>query len=202
MIPTSRTNKRGDRRARQNKRSGSSQAITSLTMTEMNERQLAVRKDRVMLRGKQLFAMTTNTSGLFSSALNASVFGSRVFGILRYFQRWKIIKLQVKIFIPTAGFSAYVGVGDDPSAVGPSNPEDVLELRCSRAITQSGADSNEFQWNPVDPDKWYYTADEGATGDVRLTAPAQIAAAHGVAGTYNVLLYYTIEGEGAESLSV
>lgn len=164
----------------------------------MFERQLAVRKDRCMLKDKVLLTFTTTVGGLYSTAISAAALGPRVAGVSRYFQRWKIVKLVVKYINPNPGFA--VGIGDDPSANGPTDAADIVQLRCSRITTSAGADSNEFVWMPVDGDKWYYVSDEGTVGDVRLTAPCQLAVAAGLSSSVTLLFYYVIEFEGAESL--
>jgi len=89
--------------------------------------------------------------------------GQRAAAMAGNFSRYRIIKAIFK-HVPQQGSNApgrvYMGVNDDNGGEGGSStvPQDYLqiaELRTSTNISLGG--EGEFQWKPIDPEKWYYT---------------------------------------------
>jgi len=180
--------------------------VTSMTLSEANERQLSTRSDRITLRGKQIINVPVIGPAVGSQSITPQVFANRVAGILTYFQRWRILKLVIKLIMGSPGNNpVYAAFSDDGNPANATTVNELMEFRSSRVLTSSGADSNEFTWNPIDPNKWYYTNLEGASGDIRLVAPTtQYALSSGVttgqAFQVSFLVFFTIEAEGAQDL--
>jgi len=177
-----------------------------MTLSEANERQLSTRSDRITLRGKQILNVPVMGPLVGSQSLTPQVFANRVAAILSYFQRWRILKLVIKLItLPTASNPVYAAFSDDGNPVNATTVNELMEFRSSRVLTLSGADSNEFTWNPIDPNKWYYTNLEGASGDIRLVAPTTQYALNsgfttGQALQVSFLVFFTLEAEGAQDL--
>jgi hypothetical protein len=117
------------------------------------------------------------------------------------------------ILRPISGTLAYYGVSDDPldGSGDITTINEILELRCSRVLNAlssgsgsvpPGTDTNELQWNPIDPDIWYYTQLEGG-GDIRLVAPGNIVFFNTNASVQSssFILYYSILAEGSRNTS-
>jgi hypothetical protein len=191
-------NNRGNkgRRSQPRRGRGGIQAVTSLSLSEAEERKLSIRSDLASFRGKQIFSVA-NLSGVSgASNISPSTLGLRIGTLLGMYLRWRILKLVIKPLVSSG--TLYYGVTDDANdATSGLNPNEVLELRVSRAVTFFGTDTSELQWNPIDPAKWYYTTSEGAGGDIRLVSPCSIESLNSVAGTVSYLIYYTIQAEGA-----
>lgn len=195
--------RRGNKKGRPNGGRRSGQAMIALSMSDMNERQLAVRKDRVSLRGK-VYSVVNTTVGIGVSPLLPAALGERVTALSNLFARWRILKLVIRNF-PTStstGTEAF-GLIDDDSAEGGSAPlpadiSQVVALRCS-VSGLSTVNPSELQWNPIDPTKWYYTHQGGAASDPRWVVPASlaVAAATTVSAGFAFIIYFTIEFEGA-----
>jgi len=177
--------------------------MLALSLSDASERQLATRGDRVVLRGKNLATvLLTVTIGV--APLTPASFGDRVLKMAQLFSRWRIVKLIIKNSPTPSGVTGNFGYGviDDDSAEGGSAPlpttlSEIIELRCSNALL-SVTNPNELQWNPIDPQKWYYTQAGGASSDPRLYSPCSVAvSAAGSATSVSFIYYYTIEMEGA-----
>jgi len=207
MVP-SRTNKRGDRRARQNKNSGSARATIALSQSDMRERQLASRSDRVSIRGKAFFTSADLTAATYNP-LNPAFFGDRVLKHAALYARWRIIKLVLQngptnVTSSTATFQAY-GIVDDYTAEGGSVPlptsiAEVVELRCART-NLSSVNPSEIEWKPLDPSKLYYSQSGAAAtpADPRFAIPGTLVVIsnNATAPSLSFVVYYTIEFEGA-----
>jgi len=189
--------------ARKGKRVSGPRVVTALTQSDTAERALAVRGDRVTVKGKNL-ATVLITGTIGTALLFPASFGDRVAKLSALFSRWRIVKLIVKNapVSGTAGFPAAYGLIDDDSTEGGSAPlpttqAEIVELRCSNTLLSTTM-PGELAWKPVDPQKWYYTQAGGASSDPRLYAPASIAVA-AITGSTSVsfVYYFTIEMEGA-----
>jgi hypothetical protein len=179
--------------------------VKALSLSEAEEMALAKRKDQTILRGKQIYNLALS-GGYGSAQLAPSTFGLRVGTILTAYERWKILKLVVRPLndISAGLTSEVVAINDDGDLSGTAlTQSQLLEYRCSRVLGTSGTDTNEFQWNPIDIDKWYYTSIESSGGDIRLVAPCVlIANATPTSLTSSpFVLYYTIVAEGAKDVS-
>jgi hypothetical protein len=172
--------------------------VKSLSLSEAEEMVLSKRKDQISLRGKQILNIPV-TGGMGSLALLSSSFGTRVSAILAFFARWKIMRLVIKPITNTGSpiTSEVVGLQDDPSLVPSSfTQNEILELRCSRLLSSSGTDTDEFQWNPIDSNYWFST---NSSGDVRLNTPAAMLVnlSPTSVSIAPFVVYYSILAEGA-----
>jgi len=186
-----------NRRASQNKRSGSARATIALTQYDMRERQLAERSDKIIMSGKTITGITAvGTSPVVGTLpLNPASFGNRIQVCGLIFARFRITKLIV-VANPGGTLAAF-GVVDDYTAEGGSAPlpvtlEEVAEVRCSKT-SLSTVNPNELIWKPVDPMKWYYTTNGNAASDGRFQYPASLAAGFTAAGSNSFTVYYTLE---------
>jgi len=202
MTPRNNQNKRGDRRARQNKSSGLGKAVQALTISEMQEKQLSTRKDRATLRGKIVVNVSLATGGIGSLTITPQILGTRVSGLLQYFERYKIMKMVLKPILANPSVTSSYCVTDDPSITfSGSALSQIVEQRCSHVFTPGvGAESSDLQWNPIDPSTWFYTNFEGVVSDIRFQSPGSIYVISGAAaGTFSFIVYYSIEAEGAQN---
>jgi len=189
-------------RSKRGSRSNRSAVVTALSPSEVFERELSVRKDQAVLKGKQIvvFPLTSGVQG--GLPLSTAAFGARVLALTSCYMRWKILKLIIR---PLTNLvdpynSLVVGMIDDPTYIPLSTNSSIIDLRCSRVLGNSGTDSNEFYWNPVDPDKWYYTSiPPTGPADQRFESPVALAAiaTPSSVSTLPVCFYYTIMVEGA-----
>jgi len=159
--------KRGARRARQNKSPGSRGSITTLC-------------------GRQrLSAVQVSTTGTVtvSNNLTISALGDRPNAVsaafLRY--RYKWLKFTFRSAASTNGISLgtgalntpaignlVMGVADDV-ALSTTSADNILNLRVSREMTTFK--DSQITWAPLDRGRWFYvTAD--SVGDPRFTQPA------------------------------
>jgi hypothetical protein len=149
-------------------------------------------------------------TGYGSMNLIPTLIGSRVNGVLAFYERWKLMKVILK---PISININCMGISDDPldGSGDITTINEILELRCSRYLNQvtgtgtvsaPGTDTDELQWNPIDPLKWYYTQLEGA-GDIRLVAPGNVVFFNttATAQSSSFVLYYSILGEGSRNVS-
>lgn len=165
--------------------------------------------DRITVFGHSLLGnVGTGASGtqLFNPInLGVDGLGDRpnVFG--RVYSRYRFKQLMVK-YIPqvgsTTGGALALGFNDDTITSDTSSSGSyplVIDFRCSgEAQVWSRFD---VVWKPVDPSKWYYCSQENATSDTRFTQQLSLfGAGLGIAASTtvgNIVLYYTIEFEGA-----
>jgi hypothetical protein len=200
-MPGKRIGRKGTRKGR----SSSGKATIALSMSDMRERQLATRTDRIIISGKTAFSVLEPATGASNTAINPSFFGDRVNRHSLLYARWKVIKMIVQNAPANQTGSntaqAY-GVVDDYSFEGstaplPSTVNEVVELRCSRA-NLSVVNPSELEWKPLDPMKLYYTQSGNSSTDPRLVIPGTFATASGGnAVTANFVVYYTLQFEGA-----
>jgi len=195
------TSKRGNRRVRQNKRSGMTRTMEVRDPIQSSEFSLASRGDKISVRGKVLLNNTLPTS-LTAIPLLPAVFGSRALALSLLFARWRIEKLLLKIGNTYyASFYLPYGIMDDFSGEGgsvpiPVNNNDILELRSSTVVMNNGTI---MKWNPVDPSKWYYTTQGGTGSDSRFVIPASLFLPAAPSGTIptTIELHWTLSFEGA-----
>jgi len=205
-ITPKRNNKRGDRRARQNKRSGGpSSMLGNLSLSKQFELKCATSIPTCVIRIKHAgffsFGVTLN-----NQTLQPNTMGARAATLAGAYARYRIIKAIFKQ-VPTLGYGAqgrvYMGVSDDNGGEGGTSvvPADYLQisaLRCSTNVSLGG--EGEFEWKPVDPDKWYYTYT--TTGnDGRQTVPGTfycISDGFGQSGTFSgrIEAFFTLEFAG------
>lgn len=186
------------------KRSRGSAPRPSLTLSELEEKRLSTRSDLASFRGKQIVSGFSSVAGSGDVVISPSVFGNRLGALLANYARWRIQKLVIKsLTVPepagtagSIGSALTVGVYDDPLLASTTlTQNEILESRCSRVLSISGADSNEFQWNPIDRDLWYSTL---STGDARLYAPCAFVFAGFPTNTnVNFVVYFSVQAEGA-----
>lgn len=196
------------RRNNNRRRNGGSGGNRSMPTTVQNysdafEHQLATRKDRITVRGKQYFNQTWSTvqwiDTLDSSSLTA---------ISAQFERWRIVKLIFKpVSVTSTASTAFAyGITDDSEVVSTITFSNITQLRVNNVaaigvttdLATLGVSSGEFVWTPVDPDKWYYTTAVSG-GDIRLTYPGSFVAATEASSqtvSLKYVLYFTIEFEG------
>jgi len=203
MIPSNNTHKRGARRARQNKSSGS---VTVRTPSQAFERQLSTRSDRSRLLGKT--TISTGSVTLSGFNLNPAIFGARPTAYASIFSRWRIARLIIRPLSISSEATAptgvsFAGVLDDTatSADVPTSATGVLDLRCSVSLpAQYTSDSqNEFEWRPLrGPTQWFYTTLEGSSSDPRLEVPASLwFASNSTAASALFQVDYDLMFEGA-----
>jgi hypothetical protein len=169
----------------------------------MRERQLAIRSDKISMSGKFLFPLNVTAAGTFQ-VFSPAAFGDRIAKCGAIFAKWRIVKLILVAAPPTtgAGNLTAIGVVDDNTGEGGSVPlpgtiSEVVELRCSKA-SFSIVNPNEILWKPTDPLRWYYTTAGASGSDNRLVFPATFVAISGsTGGTFNFVVYYTLEFQGA-----
>jgi hypothetical protein len=94
-----------------------------------------------------------------------------------------------------------MGILDDTQGSGdtPTNLSDVLQLRCSALLGDGMTIPTELVWNPVDPNKWYYTLAESSSSDSRFFVPCTIYWFPNGAMNIATQIYFTFEFEGATS---
>jgi len=180
-----------------NRRARAPQAVTSLSLSETAERQLATRSDKAVFKGKQLLSVISGVNG-GNVQLDPTTFSNRLGTLLGLYARWRILKLILKPVAPPSVGGAFTGYGviDDPTLIPSSiSLNEVIEARCSRIVSSTGTDTDELQWNPIDPTVWYST---DVAGDARLYSPCSIVLP-GFTSTTTVqfVAYFTIEAEGA-----
>lgn len=205
LTPINR-NKRGDRRARRNKRSGGPVSMTgNLSLSKQFELRMSNTVPSMTFRAKYA-AFSTSNVVLNSIVLQPSTMGQPTAVLAGNFSRYRIIKAIFK-HVPQNGSNAagrvYMGVADDNGGEGGSSvvPQDYLqitELRTSTNISLGG--EGEFQWKPLDPNKWYYTYT--TTGnDGRQSVPAtfySVTDGFGNSGAFNTRIeaFFTLEFAG------
>jgi hypothetical protein len=176
-------------------------------MIETSASQLATRGDRCTVKGKYFQLLPSNV-GTFSVPFVTDAFGTRVAAIANQYSRWKIERLIFKVapgYTSTGGRSSFpfaVAVLDDNSGEGgsvqiPNTAAEVLSIRCS--TLQLGDEPCMFKWNPIDPNKWYYTEAGGTGSDNRLVIPATFTMFSGTSEVLSAMeVHYTITFEGAK----
>jgi hypothetical protein len=163
MIPST-NNKRGARRARQNK---TPIKVISMTQTEAFEANLSRSSDATVLRGKFLLNPTPTAvpSNILSlSPANVSM-GGRLNQLALSFSRYRFKYLKFRFLtanVVPASFSGQVALGvvDDGVATTsdtPTTASGVMELRCSGTAFVNQTVPTTFEWSPADKEFWYYT---------------------------------------------
>lgn len=164
MTPSS-NQKRGDRRARQNKRSGG----TSLT------RQVSTVKTQLVGR-QQIATVFTNSSGnivLVSKNLDPVSIGDRAAVLAGAFERYRILSVNVffRTTVPSTVCGTFaMGIHDDAgTGVVPSSPDQIMNYRSSRLnpVWKDGT----ISYVPIDKMRWYYTNSD-SVGDPRFVTQA------------------------------
>jgi len=202
---TPKSNRSGvNRRASQNKRSGSSRVTETRNMIESSEAQYASRGDRITVKDK--FLMSFTGSSIIGTPITAQALGQRLSAFSLLFTRWRLLKMVFRLIpaVSSTGTNSYTfGVLDDNSGEGGSVPDpttssEILHLRASTLVAINPA---VMKWNPVDADKWYYTQ-AGTAGDGRLIVPASLfTAAVGASYTGQIEIHFTAELEGATAIT-
>jgi len=170
------------------------------------DRSLASRGDRITLKGKLVVAGTAATGSIFITPLSlGGGLSTRLAGFNSLYMRWRILKLAIYLTRLTTGDIDPVSVGafgiiDDPeSGNPPTTTNDILALRCSTLPSGLTTSQNELYWNPVDPDRWYFTTGGSSVSDPRFSTPAALCFFNEGVATLSAsfLVYYTVEMEGA-----
>jgi len=190
-------------RARKGRGRGSG---VSLTPSQKFESELSKRKERCILKGSNVFSsstVTVNTVSLFPANM-----GQRPSDLSGVFARFRILRLVVKILPPTTTSVALgafaLGIEDDVGlnvAETPVSVSGICALRCSCLFGGGQTLPTELMWNPVDPNRWFYTqnaSSEDAT-ESRFRIPATIYFNVTTGSTVTFQVFYTIEFEGAIS---
>jgi len=174
-----------------------------LSLVQASEVQLASREDRYMCRGKSLILQSFGAplSNLLLSPATGAVYGSRMTSINSVYSRYRLIKLLFRFCAPfvSSGQNLYIGVQDDSGtdSDNPTTQADIIQLRCSTVMYGTVTQPTEFEWKPIDKEKWYYTSSE-IGGDPRFLIPAVLWFSTGVASsTLTGEIHYTIEFAGA-----
>jgi len=103
--------------------------------------------------------------------------GTSIATLAGIYLRWRIVK-AIFTYVPVVGQNAvgmiHMGVADDNGAEGgstpvPINAYEVANLRC--AVISSVTESAEFEWKPLDPDRWFYSYGTGTSSDQRWVVP-------------------------------
>jgi hypothetical protein len=159
MTPN-KSNKRGGRRARQNKLSG----IVTMSQTEAFENALAKRgADSTNMRGKLLFTSTTSPTPTAILALTPQAFGARAAAYATLFSSYRFKYLKIKFSGNAAGTTnglTAIGVLDDATVTegdAPTNINTILEQRCSGSSFPNSSMPTFISWSPIDGKKWFYT---------------------------------------------
>jgi len=206
MSPTNRNNKRGDRRARRNKRSGGpSSMLGQLSLSKQFEIKCSQSIPSCIRRIKYgSFAAPNLTAAAIN--LYPGNMGTAAATLAGIYSRYRVIKAIFKQ-VPTSGSTTigrvYMGVVDDTggeggSSVIPASMNDITALRCS---TNAGlGEDGEFQWKPLDPDRWYYVYTAN-TYDQRFSVPGTFYSKtepFGQTGTFSTTIegYFTLEFAG------
>jgi len=190
-------------RARKGRGRGAGMALTP---SQKFESELSKRKDRCVLKGANVFSsstVTVNTVSLYPSNM-----GQRPTDLSSVFARFRILRLVIKILPPTATTVALgafaLGIEDDVglnTSETPVSVSGICALRCSCLFGGGQTLPTELVWNPIDPDKWYYTqiGSTENTSDSRLRIPATIYFNVSTGSTVTFQVFYTMEFEGAIS---
>jgi len=158
LSTPNRTNKRGARRARQNKTPGS---------------------DAIRLTGRQSLVpiQTANLTGPAQFVLDPSAFGDRVASVAGNFTRYRIksLRFQYRPLVGTTegGLITY-GVLDDVVGytTAPTSRDQILNLR--RATETSYYKNSALSWRPLDASKWYYVAGSTTSSGDRFEIPGTL----------------------------
>jgi len=150
IIPTSKTNQRGDRRARQNKNSGRG-GLTALVSTL-----------KTQLVGRQIISTVSTGAGgaiaLVTLPLDPVALSDRSGLVAKAFERYKIVQMSFKwrsLCPSTFAGRVVMGVHDDATAsAAPASNDSVLNLRNSREADVWKDFSVDYV--PIDREKWYY----------------------------------------------
>jgi len=203
MSPKS-NNKRGDRRARQNK--NSDRGVTIMTPSTSFERRLATTSDASVLRGKFFVtqAIGTGVNGIFS--ITPASLGARAAALASIYSSYRIKYIGLKFSsnsatTPFGSSTSVLGVVDDANTTEgdfPVNISDILELRCSGSFLAPSTVPTEFMFKPVDNNLWYKTYVGQSGSDPRLTSPGYLVASSPNASTTLVIeIDYEIVFKGA-----
>jgi hypothetical protein len=135
-----------------------------MTQSEAFNANLAQFSDSHVVRGKLFFTLTTTTtpSLLINLYPNGPDFGQRIEALQNIYTRYRLKSLKVKYLQAslsgTIG-SVAVGVQDDVLITGlaPTTTQGIAELRCSSTAFANQTVPSEFEWEPLDKKRWYYT---------------------------------------------
>jgi hypothetical protein len=180
--------------------------LGNLSLSKQFEIKAANRQPSCFIRIKHAGFYTANVV-LNGTILQPLTMGARAGVLAGVFTKYRIIKAIFK-HVPQSGSAApgrvYMGVADEVGGEGGSSPipQDYLgitALRCSTNVSLGG--EGEFEWKPIDPNKWYYVFTAGTTNDQRFTVPGSFYAVtdgFGNSGTFNsrIEAYFTLEFAG------
>jgi hypothetical protein len=195
FAPSTNTQKRGARRARQNK---TPLKVISMTQQEAFERSLATSGDSVSLRGKFLFTATLTATPTILFSISPINLGSRAVNLSGIFSRYrfKYLKFRFLTTSATTPGGVILGILDDVAATGepPTTASGLLEYRSS-ALTFAGETVPvSFDWTPSDKEQWNFCA---ASTDNRFQIPATLYGATTAAGTAQIEVDFSITFKGA-----
>jgi hypothetical protein len=181
-----------------------------LTPSQKFEKELATRRDRCVLKGS--FVNTSTTVTVNTIFMNPANLGQRPAAMAAIFSRFRLLKLVIKILPPivssaVAATPFALGVLDDTwenAAEQPTTINGIAALRCATIYGDGMTQPTEVTWNPVDPQRWFYTLLESAGSsvtDVRFTVPCVILFNVSTGSSVSFQVFYTLEFEGAISSS-
>lgn len=180
--------------------------LANLSLSKQFELKCATRQPSCVIRIKHAGFFTANVV-LGNQFLVPSAMGARAGVLQGVFTKYRIIKAIFK-HVPQQGSAfpgrVYMGVADEVGGEGGSSPIPldylgISALRCSTNASLGG--EGEFEWKPIDPDKWYYVYTAGSTNDQRFSVPGTFYAvtdAFGNSGSFNsrIEAYFTLEFAG------
>jgi hypothetical protein len=202
MIPKS-NNKRGVRRARQNKSSG--RGVTIMTPTERFENSLSTNSDAFNLKGKIFLSPSLSTTPSAFQSITPATLGARALALSLIFARYRVNRLIVKFQVLTNSANALIGFLDDSSTGegdGPSTVAGILEYRCSGVNFSTATTPTYLTWSPTDSSKWYYCTAGASGSDPRLSVAAILYGGVTIAGgSAAVEIDFDITFKGAVDVS-
>jgi len=199
MIPKS-NNKRGVRRARQNK---SPLEVVSMTQTEAFEKSLSNRTaDSTNVRGKFMVTFSATSTPAPIIAMNPVSLGGRANTLNSLFSQFRFKYIRIKYLSVASGvfINSVISLLDDASIAegdAPTTLAAMLEQRCSSSQLAGTTIPTFLDWSPTDPKKWFYTFAGSSGSDLRLTVPAILYGATSAAGSINLEIDYSVSFKGA-----
>jgi len=131
---------------------------------------------------RRVYNFTAASQGsIMGKTFAPNTMGTSIATLAGVFARWRIVK-AIFTYLPfqsgsTTPGQVQFGVSDDVGGEGgtspvPTNAYEVMNLRC--ATSTCAGESAEFEWKPLDPNKWYYTFGTGTASDQRFVVPGTL----------------------------
>jgi len=174
-----------------------------MTQSEAFNAKLAQSSDSHVVKGKLFFtaiATTPTPSLLINLYPNGPDFGQRIEALQNIFTRYRLKSLKIKYLtnpsLSTVG-SVAVGVQDDILITGltPTTLSGVAELRCSSTVLNGQTVPSEFEWEPLDRKRWYYT--QTTSAEPRTSTYGSMFVASSGSGQVSIEIDYVFVFAGA-----